>query len=326
MLISLFFSLIVYRVSSESLETGLQRQSRSIQQMQRFRPLPELPEINRLLSEQLAEGKRSIILHLLNTNLVVLLLGGTGSYFLARRTLRPIEEALDAQTRFAADASHELRTPLTTLQTEIEVALRDKKLKLAEAKGLLASNLEEVARLKGLAEGLLTLSRHQNGGKVEYEKLQADELVEGAKNGLRSMVDEMKATIAVEGKATTSIEGNRESLISLLTILLENALKYSPAGSTVTVSLKASGRYLTIEITDKGVGIAKSDLPYIFERFYRAEDSRSRSVNGYGLGLSIARQIVEMHNGSIEAASEVGKGTGITVRLPRKQPRAIFPV
>lgn len=318
MAISLFFSFTLYHGASRSLEDGLRRQARAFQP--RFPLDTSLGGPDQLYSLQLQDGRQRILLDLIRTNLLIMVLAGLGSYWLARRTLEPIEEALEAQSRFTADASHELRTPLTAMQTEIEVALRDGKLKMAEAKELLKSNLEEIAKLRALSEGLLALSRHQNGEAVPFEEVSLLDVIEEARARLEPILQQTDGRLVVAGDDQT-VMGDRDSLVSLLVILIDNAVKYSKAAPDITANLEHQLRGVQLKITDKGIGIKASDLPYIFNRFYRADSSRSKTTNGYGLGLSIAKQIVEMHNGQIEASSVMGKGTTMTVKLPFKQPR-----
>lgn len=315
MLICIFFSIMVYRVSTDSLEESFQRQTRALQP--RFGPLPR-EEFEQLRNEQLAEGRSRIIMNLFGTNVLILVLGGAGSYLLAQRTLRPIEEALDAQSRFTADASHELRTPLTAMRTEIEVALRDKKLKVGEARELLDSNLEEIDKLRELASGLLTLSRQQNGDAIPFSELQLNTIAREAQERLSGVIAKTNTVIKTESDVEYPVTGDRESLIRLFVILLDNAIKYSKETPNILISIKQDSRKAVVQIKDEGIGIKASDLPHIFNRFYRADTSRSKSTEGYGLGLSIAKQIVDRHKGSINVSSTPGEGSLITVSLPIK--------
>jgi signal transduction histidine kinase len=317
MAISLFFSAAIYQVSVVSLEDGLRNQLRYLQQP-RFGFNGDPSALQQLEERQLDEGRAHILFNLAVTNIVILVLSGGGSYWLARRTLQPIEQVLDAQTRFTADASHELRTPLTSMQTEIEVALRDQGLKLGEAKGLLQSNLEEVGKLRALTEGLLTLSRHQSGKKVEFSRVDLKSTVEEARSRVEHLSSQREADIKVSGKPVV-VTGNPEALVNLFSITLENAIKYSQSKPTIEVKVSSKGRMAEVKIRDSGIGISGEDLPHIFNRFYRADTSRSKKTDGYGLGLSIAKQIAKMHKGVIEVQSALGKGTIVNVRLPLRQ-------
>lgn len=290
------------------------RQTRMIEDDFGRGPLIIRPQLDRLRLQQIEETKNDIALNLTIINILILIFGGLGSYFLAQRTLRPIEESLEAQTRFTADASHELRTPLTAMMTEIEVALRDKKLNLTDAKNLLESNLEEIEKLRALSEGLLTLSRHQNGDKVEFTDVSLTEVAQEAIKKLEPIIVNTKSVVKVSGDANL-IKGDRDSLVSLLMIFIDNSIKYSDGPAKVDIVVSESKKGRQIKISDHGMGIKATDLTHIFERFYRADTSRSKDVSGYGLGLSIASQIINMHNASVSSKSEPGKGTTFVVRF-----------
>lgn len=323
MAISLFFSFILYQAAVHELQVGLERQSRFFQEAPKFPGFSNFPTEN-FYDQQLAEGKKRIIINLVYTNLIILGLAGAGSYFLARRTLRPIELALEAQTRFSADASHELRTPLTAMQTEIEVALRDKNLKLSDAKAQLESNLEEVQKLKNLAEGLLALSRHQAGQGVAFTFVSLIRIIEEAEVRMGSVFKQAGASLNLKGH-DIQVEGDKESLISLFMILFDNAVKYSSHKPIINIAVEESKQGALIRVIDNGIGIDAKSLPHVFERFYRADTSRSKHTSGYGLGLSIAKQIVSVHKGEITASSTPGIGSEFTVKLPIKQKQSLLP-
>jgi signal transduction histidine kinase len=274
----------------------------------------EDPDFLQERDQILSEGQSHLIMQLFYTNLVILLLGGGISYFLARMTLKPIEEAHEAQARFTADASHELRSPLAAMQSEIEVALRDKKLSKEEAITLLESNLEEVEKLKTLSEGLLELAR-DNGDSLTKEKVKIEEFVNKAIANVTKKAQEK--SIVIDSKVNGfSVHGHLDSLVELITILLDNAIKYSERGKMISLIAKKENNHAVIEVSDQGKGIAKEDLPFIFDRFYRADASRSKKKEGYGLGLSIAKKIVETNHGKIEAHSESEKGSNFIITLP----------
>lgn len=263
------------------------------------------------------EAKRRTLLDLMLLNASVLALSGIGGYFLAGRTLKPIEEMVEDQKRFISDASHELRTPLTALKTEIEVALKDKKITLQEAKDLLASNLEEADKMHRLSNYLLALSRYQ-GSDCNVKKSRLN-----LKESAQKVVDSFE-TVAVNKriKIKTKLENvyvvaNEMSLSELLTILVDNAVKYSRKGGEVSLKVRKVQKNAMIEVKDQGIGIRSSDIPFIFNRFYRADSSRSKEkVDGYGLGLSIAKAIVESSGGEINVTSKIEEGSVFAVKLP----------
>ena len=320
LLLSLSFSVAIYRVSANQFDQNLRRQTNVLRTNPIFSNgmMPDFTQLDQLRADQNEQSKTEVIFDLIYFNIVVLILGGGASYLLARRTLEPIEEAHDAQRRFTADASHELRTPLTAMKTELEVAIRDPKLSLAESKELLNSNLEEVERLITLSSSLLTLTGQR--GKLAPDQLQdcpLPEIAEKAVAAVQSLAKRREIAIAAD-VATGSIRGDLWSLTELTTILLDNAIKYSPNNTTVTLTLALEEHGANIVVADQGQGIKSSDLPHIFERFYRADTSRTNSrIEGYGLGLSIAKKIADLHRAKIEVRSTLGKGSRFTVSIPK---------
>ncbi len=312
MALSIGCSLALYHVSSNELARSAQR---PVDLYNVFFGPSSSDEINSLRLQQLDNDRNRLKLNLFLFNVAVLAVGGGVSYFLARRTLEPIEEALETQKRFTGDASHELRTPLTAMQTEIEVALRDSELTKKEAVDLLKSNLEEVAKLKSLSEGLLTLATTGSNDSAN-ERVPVARLVEAAMDQVSkpAAAKKIKFNSSVNG---AQIAGSPQQLINLLAILLDNSIKYSPPNSDVMIKAKTKNKQAQISVTDRGQGIAVADLPHIFERFYRADSSRSKNTTqGYGLGLAIAKKIIDLHGGSIDVKSTPGKGSTFTVCLP----------
>ncbi len=311
MVVSLFFSITLYRVSVNQLDTSLRRQ---YVHFRIFSDVFEAPPSKAQPSEELDFGSHRLATELVYFNLAILVAGSAASYWLAKRTLRPIEDALEAQSRFTADASHELRTPLAAMQTQTEVALRNPKLSKGEARELLESNLEEVAKLKALSEGLLRLA---NQDSFEPTKtVQLHKVAASAADRLRPLVVQKQIKLS-EDISPVAIKGDETSLVEMAVILLDNAIKYSPAKSTIELAVKPQGKHAILMVKDEGIGIKASDLEHIFERFYRADQSRSKDkTEGYGLGLSIAKKIADMHHGAIEVKSMPSKGSTFTAKLP----------
>jgi|SRR5579862_6351496 len=312
MAISLIFSVSIYHVSGADLDRNLNRQ---VGYFSGFLGPNQALGYQSLRDRQLSDDLGHLRTNLFLFNLLVLVGGGAASYWLARRTLQPIEDALDSQSRFASDASHELRTPLAAIQTENEVALRDKNLTKSQAVGLLKSNLEEVAKLKALAEGLLRLT-NGNGAIADPEPIALKDVVSAAADRYAKTARAKKIRLDSQIGDQTAV-GDRDSLVELVSILLDNAIKYSPPGSQVDISSQRHGKSVLLKISDQGAGIKASDLPHIFERFYRTDNSRAKdSPGGYGLGLALAKGITDAHGGHIEVASTVGQGTQFSVFLP----------
>jgi len=272
---------------------------------------------NMMFIEDLREVEDRVLIILIYTNVVILIFSSLAGYFLAGLTLHPIENAMEEQKRFIADASHELKTPLTALQTSIEVALRDKKIDLKSALFTLKDSLNDVKSMTSLTNDLLSLTRYQqNNLKESFARVNLKDIVETSVNKIRPL-GKSKGIQIEFNKDDVFLSGNKESLEKLITILLDNAVKYSQKKKMVNIKYNCKGKYIIIAVSDNGIGIPKEDLPYLFERFYRSDASRSKiNTLGFGLGLSIAKSIVNIHNGSIGVESTVGKGSIFTVKLP----------
>lgn len=317
MFISGLFSFAIYRVVTSELETRFSTIERRIEFEQRGFGLP--PAQRAFLAGHLEGAKRRVLAILLLANGVILVFSGVAGYFLAGKTLRPIEEALEEQKRFVADASHELRTPLTSLKTSIEVALRDKKMTTKEAKETLQSSLEEADNLGILASDLLDLTRYQKASTdLTFKQVDAGRLLEDVSKKVQPLAKDKDINLEVNS-AKAILKADETSLNKVITILLDNAIKYTPKKGKVTATAKVDRRHFFLEVKDTGIGIRQSDIPHIFDRFYRVDQSRSKmEVPGFGLGLSMAKEIVDLHKGSIEVASAFGKGSTFTVKLPLK--------
>jgi two-component system sensor histidine kinase CiaH len=313
--ICLIFNIALYQVLAHELTRNFSIQNDFFVNRPRFESFIRDPEALKFRNEQLRGGKRHIMLQLFYIDLALLGAGGVASYYLARRTLRPIEESHDAQIRFASDASHELRTPLAAMQTEIEVALRDPRLKLSESKELLNSNLEEVATLRQLTDGLLTLAR-TDLPNTAIESVALRPILSAAVARVQKSLDATNTELILDvGKKVTARIDSLQ-LTEVVVILLDNAVKYRAKNPKITLSARIRKDHTELIIADNGVGIAKADLERVFERFYRADTARTKSsTNGHGLGLSIARRLVEQNNGELTLTSTKGKGTTAILTL-----------
>lgn len=305
MVLSIFFSFVFYRISSNELTRQLPADSHY-----RFGQ----HDYTEFFSQRISEGKTELLQRLIYINLLTLIGGGLLSYYLARRSLAPIEQVMEAQTRFVTDASHELRTPLTALRTTNEVALRKPQLSAKEAKAIIKSNLAEAVRLTALADGLLNLLR--NDEPTPLTEFDLDEAIAEAVNLVIALAVPKKITIE-DNVPRLKLKSDKQKLVQIIHILLDNAVKYSPEKTKINLTAKAKGRILTVSVTDQGPGIRASDQPHIFERFYRADNARSRGANhGYGLGLAIARKLVEQLGGDIGVKSTPGRGATFSFNLP----------
>jgi len=295
------FSAAFYLSANQELNRPIHFRSESIEQRN---PLFDSPNEFRILIEQRNEQMRANLLAtLFFINLGVLSLGACASYFLARWTLQPIEKMTEQQANFISDASHELRTPLTALAMENEVALLDSSLSKAELTNVIKSNLEETHKLQDLTDRLLRLSQSE---PLELSQVNLALSVKSATSNLSAIARAKHITIKNLVKPT-KVTSNTQALTDILTILIENAIKYSPPESIVTVSFAGN----KLSVRDQGPGIAATDLPHIFDRFYRAEPSRTSP--GYGLGLPLAKQLAKELHLKITVETTSPKGTTFTL-------------
>ena len=278
--------------------------------------LPKPP----IMTIEVGEARSRIVASLVMVDLIILVLSGIAGYVLAGRTLKPIQNMVDEQNQFIADASHELRTPLTALKSSIEVTLRDKKITLQEAKDLIKSNLEEVNELQSLSDSLLQLAQYQRiDGNISFSAVDLQIPIHEAVKKVSSISHLKHITIETHIKPVT-FETDAALVTEILVVLLDNAIKYSSEGSSIQINAHKTDGMVSIAIADHGIGIADNDIPFIFNRFYRSDKSRSKeSASGYGLGLSIAKKITELLGGSIQVVSKENAGTTFTLLLPLKQ-------
>lgn len=318
MLISGFFSMAFYHAATQEVQMIIDRIESAQERIRdefpaispRFRDLPPFT------LEELEAVKDRIKFNLILLNGFILVVAGGICYFLAGRTLRPIQIMVDEQKQFISNASHELRTPIATMRAEMEASLLEKDISDKRARELIESNLEELTTLQNLANNLLQLAQvHSMKAEQFTENILMNEVIAAASKKVRHKAKQKKITLATDIEKY-AVVGNKQKLEEVFVILLDNAIKYSPEKSTVKVQAKRANRMLQVSVIDIGIGIGKQDMPHIFERFYRAD--KSRNEEGYGLGLSIAKKIIETHNGSISVKSKEQKGTTFVVALPLK--------
>jgi two-component system sensor histidine kinase CiaH len=244
-------------------------------------------------------------------DLVLLAIGAVLSYWYAGRTLKPIEEMHEQQKRFTSDASHELRTPLASMRLENEVFLRQKAFTDHEAREQIASNLEEVERLEKLANNLLALNQYEHANMAHKPLDIADVAAEAIERVSHSKGSQK--VLFEQETMPAKVDINRESMVELMAILLDNAVKYGPKNGKVEVRGVLSDEVYTLMVRDHGPGITEEDLPHIFERMYRGDKARSSKVSGHGIGLSLAKQIAEANEAKLEAGNAPGGGAVFTL-------------
>jgi len=217
---------------------------------------------------------------------------------------------------FTLHASHELKTPLTVLHGEMEVALGEPSLPSSQRERI-ASQLDEVQRLSKIVDGLTLLTKADAGQvTLNFAPLAFDEIVRDAFADTEIIAKPSDVSVRLTVCDAVQVRGDRHRLRQLLLNLADNAVKYNGSGGTVEFSLRSAGGHAELKISNTGAGIDPETLPLVFDRFYRGAAGASPEVDGCGLGLSIARWIVQAHNGSISIESISGKLTVVTVRLP----------
>jgi two-component system sensor histidine kinase CiaH len=244
-----------------------------------------------------------------------------GGYLLSGRALRPIKTAMDSQRTFIADASHELRTPVAVVRTNAELLKRhlgpDTGHTAASDQVALDDILSESDRLGRMVDQMLTLAEADAGQRtVLSSEISLNELIDEVARSMRSIAETRQMLLETRLIDDVSVNGDPGRLRELVSVLLDNAVKYADAGGRVEVALRKEHRKAIIEVSNNGPGIPRDALPHVFDRFYRVDEARSRESGGTGLGLAIARHIVDAHGGTINIESSASGGTKVTVELP----------
>ena len=230
--------------------------------------------------------------------------------------LERLRESVQTSRRFLADASHELRTPLTVIKGELQEVMRTET-QSQQLHDRIGSVLEEVARLEHLVSGLLVLSRLDVGeAQREWVDVDLAELAAGTAEQMRLMAEDRGIHLESAALRPVVVHGDRARLKQVIVNLLDNAIRFTPRGGTVTLGTMVNDRFQGLEIRDTGVGIPAAAVPHIFDRFYRVDEARSREDGGAGLGLSIVRSICTAHRAEIEVDSEIGRGSCFRLKFP----------
>ncbi len=307
------FSLVIFRVLTNEVDRFARMQQSILERRlgERGIFIPHGgPMIYAIDPDIVDEAKDRIGLALIGVNIGILVLAGALGYALAGKTLQPISVMVDDQKRFVSDASHELRTPLTALKASMEVFLRDKRAGMTEAKQLVSDNISQVNEIQTLTDALLQLSRfgHVNNG-ASKSLIAIKATLEEAIKKVEPIAIAKKIKINSE-LTDANIKGFKEEIVGLWVILLENAIKYSPAETQINVVSKKTSKHVNVEVHDQGMGISAEDLPHIWDRFFRADRARLKTrESGFGLGLSIAKKVVSGYGGTISVTSKEGVGS-----------------
>ena len=248
---------------------------------------------------------------------VALIIATIFGHFMAGRAIVPLKEAYEKQRQFAADASHELRTPLAVVMASADLLLMDQSIKSPFLKQVIEDVKSEVQKMSKLVSDLLMVARSDNNAlKVTIKKFDLGEMLNQNIRMMRPLAEKKGITLNGENIQEVEMQADEQKIKQLILILVDNAIKYTPEGGKVTVGIESINEgKVTFFVQDSGIGIAKEDQDKVFERFYRVDKARSREIGGNGLGLSIASEIVRLHEGKISVESELGKGTKFIVEL-----------
>ena len=231
-----------------------------------------------------------------------------------------IENFDQSRSQFVQNASHELKTPLATMKLLLENLIYQPDMPAELRAEFMQDMNHEIDRLSGIITDLLTLTKMDSEETaIKHEKFDFTELCIGAVHALQPAAEKNRLTLTMDVAKDVTLQGDESKLGQVIYNLIDNAIKYTPEGGSVFVTMKADGRNAVFAVKDTGVGIPEEDAKHIFDRFYRVDKARSRETGGTGLGLSIVRQMVQLHRGEIKVDSVFGKGSTFTVTLPLRK-------
>ena len=231
-----------------------------------------------------------------------------------------IENFDQSRSQFVQNASHELKTPLATMKLLLENLIYQPDMPSELRAEFMQDMNHEIDRLSGIITDLLTLTKMDSEeAAIKAEKFDFTELCIGAVHALQPAAEKNRLTLTMDVAKDVTLQGDESKLGQVIYNLIDNAIKYTPEGGSVFVTMKADGRNAVFAVRDTGVGIPEEDAKHIFDRFYRVDKARSRETGGTGLGLSIVRQMVQLHRGEIKVDSVFGKGSTFTVTLPLRK-------
>ena len=231
-----------------------------------------------------------------------------------------IENFDQSRSQFVQNASHELKTPLATMKLLLENLIYQPDMPSELRAEFMQDMNHEIDRLSGIITDLLTLTKMDSEETaIKHEKFDFTELCIGAVHALQPAAEKNRLTLTMDVAKDVTLQGDESKLGQVIYNLIDNAIKYTPEGGSVFVTMKTDGRNAVFAVRDTGVGIPEEDAKHIFDRFYRVDKARSRETGGTGLGLSIVRQMVQLHRGEIKVDSVFGKGSTFTVTLPLRK-------
>ena len=266
------------------------------------------------IAAQVAIDRLGITLLILNGAMIIIVPGI--AWLMTRRTLAPVQRIHEQQKQFVSDVAHVLRTPLSIMSGELEVAL-GKERTTADYRQVLTSSKQETDRLIALAENLLFLARDdQRQQTLEFEKVDITDLIGSVIASLQTESLKKEISLHFEPEDEPTFTWGQPAMLQRLFFnIIHNAIHYTPIKGDIWISLSTGKQYAQVKIKDNGIGISPEDQEKVFNRFYRADDSRSQA-KGYGLGLAICKSIVELHRGKINLRSAINRGSTFTISLP----------
>ena len=253
---------------------------------------------------------------LLIGNSIIFMVSAVGSYALAKKTLKPLYDALEKQTEFVQNVAHELRTPLTIIQAKQELLLEEPDSKILDKSEDINISIKETRRLTKMIKELMVLSTSDMKQiQVNKEETDIDEMIKEISTPYIEFAKMENKNLTLELNCNKKIKIDRNKISQIIIILLDNAIKYTKEKDNITVKTIYKEGKCTIEVIDTGIGISKEGLKHVFERFYREDKARSRKTGGTGLGLSIAYTLVKLHGGNIKIMQNNPKGTKVIVKI-----------
>ena len=264
--------------------------------------------------------KKSVYLLSAVSLLALLVAAGIG-YSMSGTVMAPMQKAYEKQRQFAADASHELRTPLSVVMASADLLANDPSIESPFLKQVIEDLKDEVKKMSKLVGDLLTVARSDNNAeKIKFQKFDLSSVMQQVTRNMQMMAEKKNITIAENIPDGISYAGDEQKIKQLILIFVDNAIKYTQENGHIDVALALERNNKVIfSVRDNGIGIAKEDQEKIFGRFYRVDKARSREMGGNGLGLAIAKDIIEVHHGQIYIESALGQGTAFTVELPQQK-------
>ena len=272
--------------------------------------------INTSQLEQISQNHEQLIVVVMASFWILSLLA---SLYLARVSVKPLLESMQKQQNFVENASHELRTPLAVLQNRLETLFRKPEATIMESSESIASSLEEVRNMRFLTTNLLNLARRDDGIKPDLGEVQP-EFFNTIFTNYEMIATENHKVFHFENRIKRTIITDKLLLKQLMTILFDNAVKYTEEYGEINFVITATDRNLYLTVSDDGIGIPQADKKKIFDRFYRVDKARTRQKGGFGLGLSLAKQIVDALRGSISVKDNKPHGTIFEVKIAIQTP------